>query len=62
MKTVNVINDLQDDYQNAFKAWANMNTGQEFNYAKVEVIEKVIQGDQTSFVVSALIRTNVLNQ
>jgi len=56
MKNVNVINDLQLDYQNAFKAWMHMNTGQEFNYAEVRVIEKVITPNRTSFLVSSGMR------
>ena len=61
MKTVNVINNLQKEYQDAFRAWVNANTGQEFNYARVKTVEIVTTQGRASFMVSSITRTHVLN-
>lgn len=61
MKSVNVINNLQREYQKAVNMWVSNEDPMNSEIPNIQVVDRVVIRDRTSFLVSSTMRDSILS-
>lgn len=61
MKSINVINNLQKEYQKAVNMWVSNEDPLNSEIPNIKIVDRVVIRDRTAFLVSSTVRDSILS-